>query len=90
MSIDDPTRGEHLLTSSNLQLSDDLELLYQYLKYERKILDLTGVKTDWLYINSRRVLSMIQRGDSGWEKMVPRYIEHQIKSKQLFGYKMES
>jgi hypothetical protein len=29
---------------------------------------------------------MIQQGKKGWEEMVPRYIEEQIKTKQLFGY----
>jgi hypothetical protein len=87
VSIDDPTKGENLLTSSNLPLPEGLNFLYQFLKYNRKILDLTNVKKKWLYINSRRVLRMIQMGEKGWEKMVPRYIEQQIKNRKLFGYK---
>lgn len=86
VSIDDPTRGDYLLASANLPLPEDLDLLYQYLRHTRKILDLTGVKRKWLYINSRRVLMMIQNGEPGWEIMVPKYIEKQIKNHKLFGY----
>ncbi|MBN3034946.1 MAG: hypothetical protein JW861_05125 [Bacteroidales bacterium] len=86
VSMDDPTRGEHLITSGNLELDGDLKDLYNYLKKNRKIIDIQNVKTDWLYINSRHVLNLIQSGKGGWEEMVPRYIEDQIKSKNLFGY----
>ncbi len=50
---------------------------------------LSEVNKERLYINSRRVLRMIQENKPGWEKMVPRYIEEQIKSKNLFGYNPE-
>ncbi|MCB0806576.1 MAG: hypothetical protein KDC05_12320 [Bacteroidales bacterium] len=86
VSIDDPTKGDFLLTSENLPLPEDLTDLYKYLKKNRKILDIPNVKKEWLYINSRRVLRMIQEGILGWEKMVPKYIETQIKEKKLFGF----
>lgn len=87
VTIEDPTKGEHLLTTENMELPDDLQDLYSYLKKNRKIIDISEVNRERLYINSRRVLKMIQQGKAGWEKMVPRYIEDQIKSKELFGYK---
>jgi len=86
VSIDDPTKGEDLLTSENIPLPENLEFLYRFLKGNRKILDLKNVKKEWLYINSQRVLKMIQQGEKGWEKMVPKYIEQQIKNRKLFGY----
>ncbi len=29
---------------------------------------------------------MIQQGEKGWEDMVPKYIQQQIKNRKLFGY----
>jgi hypothetical protein len=86
VSINDPTKGEHLLTTETMELPEDMKELYAYLKKTRKIIDISNVKRERLYINSRRVLKMIQQGKPGWEKMVPRYIEDQIKTKNLFGY----
>ena len=86
VAIDDRTKGDYLLTSENLPLPEDLRDLYNYLIKNRKIIDIENVKKERLYINSRRVLKMIQQGKKGWEEMVPRYIEEQIKTKQLFGY----
>lgn len=86
VNIDDPTNGDILLTTDNLPLPEDLKDLYSYLKKNRKIIDIANAKKDWLYINSRYVLRMIKNNMSGWENMVPRYIEEQIKSKGLFGY----
>jgi len=86
VTIDDPTEGEYLLTSENLPLPDDLRDMYNYLIKNRKIIDIKDVKKERLYINSRSVLKMIQQGEEGWEEMVPKYIEDQIKTKRLFGY----
>lgn len=90
VDIDDPTKGDHLLTTDNLPLSEDLKDLYSYLKRNRKIIDITSAKKDWLYINSRYVLRMIKDNKPGWEKMVPRYVEEQIKAKGLFGYSLKN
>jgi hypothetical protein len=87
VSIEDPKKGEELITSKNLPLPDDLQDLYSYLIKNRKIIDIEDVKKERLYINSQNVLKMIKRGQQGWEEMVPRYIEEQIKSKRLFGFK---
>ncbi len=87
VSIIDPTKGEDLLICENLPLPYDIDLLFRYLIHEKKILNLTEVKREWLYINSNRVLKMIQDGVEGWEEMVPQYISKQIKTRRLFGYK---
>lgn len=90
ISLEDHVKGDYLLTSENLPMPDDLRDLYNYLKKNRKIIDIKAVKKEKLFINSRNVLKMIQSGTAGWEEMVPRYIEDQIKSKKLFGYKESS
>ena len=76
-----------LLTSKDIRLPEEQEDLYRYLVKNRKIIDITHVKKEWLYINSANVLRMIREGESGWEEMVPNYIEKEIKEKGLFGYK---
>lgn len=86
VSIENPTEGGKLITSENLPLSEDLKDLYSYLKKNRKIIDLKEVNTKKLYINSANVLNMIKKSKDGWETMVPRYIEEEIKKNRLFGY----
>ncbi len=87
VSIDDPTKGEELITSGNILLADDIRDLYQYLIKNKMIIDITNVKKEWLWINSQIVISMIRDGVPGWEEMVPKYISEEIRKKKLFGYK---
>jgi len=84
------TRKAHgnLFTSKDIRLPKEQEDLYQYLVKNKKILDITNVKKDWLYINSTNVLRMIRDGEPGWEEMVPKYVEKNVKEKGLFGYKV--
>ena len=84
--IGDKTRGEELITSKNLMLSDDILDLYGYLIKNRMILDIADAKKKWLWINSQIVVKMIKDKIPGWEEMVPKYIEKEIKKKKLFGY----
>jgi hypothetical protein len=86
VKIDDPFHGKDLITSRNLLLADDTLDLYTYLVKNRMIIDITDAKKEWLWINSRIVIKIIKEGISGWERMVPKYIEKQIKKKKLFGY----
>ena len=76
-----------LITSQNLNLSDDLQHLYQYLISNRMILDLSTIKKEWLSIKSAEVLKMIKKNEAGWELKVPVYIEEFIKTKRPFDYK---
>jgi len=89
VSIDDPTKGEELITSKNLLLADDISYLYQFLIKNRMILDITDAKREWLWINSQIVIKMIKDKIPGWEEMVPKYIQKEIKRKKLFGYEEE-
>jgi len=89
VTIDDPTKGEELITSKNLMLADDINDLYQFLVKNRMIIDITDVKKEWLWINSQIVIKMIKDKIPGWEQMVPKYIEKEIKRKKLFGYEEE-
>jgi hypothetical protein len=86
VSIDNPTKGEDLITSKNLMLADDINDLYQFLIKNRMIIDITDAKKEWLWINSQIVIKIIKEKIPGWERMVPKYIEKEIKRKKLFGY----
>lgn len=86
VSIEDPTKGEELITSQNLPLADDVHDLYSYLVKNRKIIDIKDAKKEWLWINSQILVRIIKDGAPGWEDMVPKYIEQEIKKKRLFGY----
>ncbi len=79
------TSGE-LLTTKNIDLPDQIRPLFDYLVDCRKIIDIKNVKKDRLYISSPYVLKMIREDISGWELMVPNYIEEVIKKRRLFGY----
>ncbi len=87
VSIDTREAVGELLTSKDILLSKEQQGLYQYLVTNRKIIDITNVKKEWLYISSANVLRMIREAEPGWEKMVPNYIEKEIREKGLFGYK---
>ncbi|NQV01512.1 MAG: TonB-dependent receptor [Bacteroidia bacterium] len=87
VSIDTREAVGDLLTSKDVLLSEEQEDLYHYLVKSRKIIDITNVKKEWLYISSANVLRMIREGEPGWEEMVPNYVEKEIKEKGLFGYK---
>lgn len=87
VSIDDKTKGEELITSKNLLLSDDMHYLYQFLMKNRFIIDIEGAKKEWLWINPQIIITMIKNNTPGWEEMVPKYIVKVIKQKQLFGYR---
>jgi hypothetical protein len=89
VSIDDPTKGEDLITSRNLILADDTNDLYQYLIKNRMIIDITDANKEWLWINSQVIIKIIKEGIPGWERMVPKYIEKEIKRKKLFGYEVK-
>jgi len=86
VSMKDHKKGIKLITTQNLQLEDDVNDVFKYLCKNRKIIDIKDVNKSRLYINSRNVLKMIKDNKPGWEEMVPRYIEEQVKTKKLFGY----
>jgi len=75
--------------SGDLKLPDDIAPLYLYLKANRKILEITKAKKEWLHIHPHEVLEKIHHNDPEWETMVPKYVSDAIKHKKLFGYMAE-
>jgi hypothetical protein len=78
---------EELITSKNAPIHPRLKPLYDYLLFNKRIIDLEDYDEKVLKINSREVLDKIRNGEDGWEEMVPGYVDNIIKENELFGYK---
>ncbi|MEL7339846.1 MAG: TonB-dependent receptor, partial [Bacteroidota bacterium] len=82
---------EHLLYSChNFKLPPEKYSLFRYLFDNNKIEDLRDARTDFMHITSDQVLSMIRRGEAGWEQMVPAEVEVAVKELGLFGYRRDA
>lgn len=75
-----------LLTSKNCPIHPRLRPLYDYLIYNRRLVDITDYNADVLSIYSKDVLNMIRDGIPGWEEKVPAYVDTIIKENHLFGF----
>jgi hypothetical protein len=73
--------------STNSPIHPRLRPIYDYLIFNKRIVDLPNFKPSVLKIHSRDVLNMIKHGESGWEDMVPTYVDVIIKEHGLFGFK---
>jgi hypothetical protein len=73
-----------MITSENIKMENDVRLLYNYLKSNRFILDISSSMSQQLHIKSREVLKMLREGNSDWEKFVPMVVAKVIKEKGLF------
>lgn len=75
-----------LLNSINCPVHPRLKPLYDYLVYNKRLIDIEEHNPDVLGIYSKDVLDLIQNGCGGWEDMVPTYVDTIIKDNRLFGY----
>jgi len=73
-----------LITSKNIQVDEQIRLLYDYLLQNRLILEINSEMSEQLHIKSREVLKMIREGNPEWENYVPMAVSRTIKEKQLF------
>lgn len=81
----DSVKGE-LLKIKNFPVHPRIAPLFEYLKFNKRIVDIEDYKEDILNIYSRDCLNMIRSGKEGWEGMVPSYVDTIIKENNLFGY----
>jgi len=79
-----------LLTLENCPIHPRLKPLFEYLVYNKRLIDITDYNADVLDIYSKDVLDMIQHGCAGWEEMIPTYVDTIIKDNRLFGYDPET
>lgn len=85
-----PTPGEELETSKTVKIHPRLKPLYEYLMFNRRMIDIENYDPEILQVFSRDVLSKIKHGESGWEKALPAYVDNIIRDKQLFGYRPDN
>ncbi|NOX87147.1 MAG: TonB-dependent receptor [Chlorobi bacterium] len=78
--------GNEMVTSASVKMDDDVQLLFEYLRKNRFILDIPSGMSQQLHIKAYEVLQMIQDGNPDWEKYVPMTVAKTIKEKKLFGY----
>ncbi|MFA8449512.1 MAG: hypothetical protein ACEPOW_02325 [Bacteroidales bacterium] len=78
--------NDNIVTIDKLQFPEHINTLLKYLQQTRKIIQITKVRKDFLGIDSKEILYMIQNNISGWELKVPVYIEEYIKRNRLFCY----
>ena len=78
-----------IVNSNNIEIHPRLKALYQHLIFNKRIIDINYNK-EILNIYSHEVLRMIKESTSGWEKLVPAYVDNIIKEKNLFKYKSEN
>lgn len=81
---------DEITTTKNAPIHPRLRPLYDYLIFNKRIVDLEEFNKDVLHIYSREVLKMIKNGEQGWEEMVPGYVDNIIKENCLFGYTPEN
>ncbi len=75
-----------LLTSKNCPVHPRLKPLFDYLVFNKRLVDITEFNSEVLDIYSKDVLDMIKHGHMGWENMVPAYVDTIIKDNRLFGF----
>jgi hypothetical protein len=74
----------------NIKLPEHLQPLFEYLKINKKVVDLSSFNPELLGIYSENVLRMLQNNNPEWEKYVPVYVANNIKTKKIFGFRDES
>jgi hypothetical protein len=79
--------GGEIMNTSNMPVHPRLRPLYDYLLFNKRLVDIDNFDPNVLHIFSRQVLEMIRKGEPGWEDMVPPYVDNMIKDNQLFGYR---
>ena len=81
-----PDSKSSLKTSKNIIIQPRIKPLYDFFLFNKRIVDLKDYKEEYLSIFSRKVLKMIKKDKTGWEKMVPTYVDNIIKENKLFGF----
>ena len=74
------------INAINLQVELHLRNLYAHLLETGYLVPIKGGNPAVMDIFSRDVLARIQRGESGWEKMVSKDVALLIKERKFFGY----
>ncbi|HOY28697.1 MAG TPA: TonB-dependent receptor [Flavobacteriales bacterium] len=79
--------NDEIMTTENMPVHPRLKPLYDYLLFNKRIVDINTFDPNVLHIFSKAVLDLIRQGKPGWEDLVPPYVDNMIKDNKLFGYK---
>lgn len=79
-------KTDEIMTTANMPVHPRLRPLYDYLLFNKRLVDIETFDPNVLHIFSKQVLNMIRDGKDGWEEMVPPYVDNMIKDNRLFGY----
>jgi hypothetical protein len=82
-----PSKEGPVMDLASMPMHPRLQPLYDYLLNNKRLVDIESFDPTVLHIFSTAVLRMIREGKSGWEEMVPPYVDNMIKDNHLFGYK---
>jgi len=78
-----------MITTKNCPVHPRLKPLYDYLVYNKRLVDIEDYNEEVIDIYSKDVLDLIKHGHTGWENMVPAYVDTIIKDNKLFGFDPE-
>ena len=81
-----PLAKDVWINATNLQVKLHLRNLYAHLLENHYVVPVVGYDSSLMEIFSRDILSRIQTGNPGWEKMVPEKAAAIIKERHLFSY----
>ncbi len=81
-----PSNDAPLETSKSVKIHPRLQPLFDYLMFNKRIIDIENYDPDILQIFSRDVLRKIRSGEEDWDKALPAYVDNIIRDKRLFGY----
>ena len=76
-----------LIQSKNLKIDKKIKTIYDYYIANKRIVDIDRFDHKVLGIFSHKVLHMIRNNKSGWEELVPNYVDNIIKEKNLFNFR---
>jgi hypothetical protein len=80
-------RDGEVVTVDTVQVTPELQPLYDFLNRRGSFVDLDNYKPDYLPILSRDVLKRIAAGDEVWESQVPEAVADLIKKRSFFDYR---
>jgi len=76
-----------IINCDNVKVHPRLKEMYKYFKFNGKFIDIVDYDPAYLEIFSRKILTMIKEGESGWEDLLPEGVSEIIKEDKLFGYR---
>lgn len=79
-------KTNQLWNTSTSPIHPRLKPLFNYLTFNKKIVDIEDYNEEVLSIFSNEAFNKINSGEGDWEHMVPDFVDRIIKEKCLFGY----